>query len=279
MLQPILEGRSRKYMQLNLLLCDIENTHQSLLSLAGEGVCEDRIETYIFWTYTCNVETTLLLINNLWPTALEGSLDMLIWLISIEQNPYSMLLDRLRRRIKEFFPRQVERLHEQSGSTLTSLKRFFDLLYYQEMTNPSLSGLRQHVAKWMVCHSDELLQRSPLVRSLLRMLPGFKYMFAKAWAEIRPTRLPHRWVDALEGKSIRSIAIATASDDPADFDGFDAWEQSAKRRKLDPSYDEKKPALDPAPTQTKSVRFLESNYPRVDPLTDLMRPRYTSPGP
>jgi hypothetical protein len=173
-----------------------------LLSLVGEDLSEDRIETYIFWTYTHNVEITTLLIDEIWPTALEGSLDMLIWLIILNQDPDSMLRDALERRIRELFPFQEGVLYEQSGSTLTSMERFFDLLYYQEMKNDALSGLRQAVIRWVVYKSDELLQRSTFVRKLLQRFPGFKYMFAKAWADIRRTHLPHRWADALHGEPI-----------------------------------------------------------------------------
>lgn len=249
-----------------------------MLRLSGDGVSEDRIETYIFWTYTRNIEITMLLIDKLWPTALEGSLDMLIWLISTNHAPDYKLGAALERRIKEILTHQIEGLHEQKSSTLTSLESFFVLLYYQEMKNSALSGLREAVAQWMVCNSDELFQKPTFARSLLQTLPGLKYMFAKAWVGIRRTRLPHRWVDALRGEPISSIAVATDSDEPADFDGFDAWEQSAKRRELDPGFNDKG-APDPTPPQTKSVRFLENNYSKVDPLADLMRRRYVSPSP
>lgn len=248
-----------------------------MLSLVGEDLSEDRIETYVFWTYTHNAEITTLLIDELWPTALEGSLDMLIWLIIMNQDPDSVLRYALEQRVRELFPLQEEALYEPKGSTLTSLERFFDLLYYQEMKNDALSGLRQAVIRWVVYKSDDLLQTSMFVTSLLQRFPGFKYMFAKAWADIRRTHLPHGWADALEGQSIRSIAVITDSDDPADFDGFDAWEQRAQRQNLDPGWITIPSVVNTKPTQGKSVRFMEGDQPNVDPLPTLMAHQGDSP--
>lgn len=200
----------------------------------------------------------MVLVDDLWPTALEGCLDMLIWLTILGQNSDKSLYLALDRRIGDLLPRQEEGLYEDNVDTLASFDRFFDLLYYQEMKNDELSGLRYIVAQWVVYKSDTLLQRSAFMRRLLQRYPGFKYTFAKVWVNIRHTRLLHGWVDILDKVPIHVTAVATDSDDPADFDGFNAWEQDRQRQSLDPDY--VPPNLAPTyKTEQPNLRFLFFN--------------------
>ena len=141
------------------------------------------------------------------------------------------------------------------------------------MKNSALVALREAVARWMVRNSDNLLQKSNFVKGLLQTLPGLKYIFAQAWVGIHRTRLPHRWVDALKGQSIHSIAVATDSNEPSEFDGFDAWEQSEKRREFDPGFEDKQPVPEPTLRRASILRLNMSNRSRIGLPAGSMRPR------
>ncbi|KAK5061168.1 hypothetical protein LTR84_007710 [Exophiala bonariae] len=273
-------------------------TQNALLNLTDLDDSEDRIETYILWTYTQNVEITMLLVDELWPTALEGCLDMLIWLISLSHEPDRILCYALERRIWDLLDHSEGGLYEHNVKTLASFDRFIDLLYYQEMKNKYLSHLRYTAAKWVVLRSDEFFTRSSFMRELLQRFPGFKYTFAKVWVNTWRTRLPHGWVDTLHKVPIRVTAVDTDSDDPADFDGFNAWEQDENRQMLDPDYvqpnsEQPKPAPthdlghpnlrffffngEGAPTEQKSVRFEAQGLHDLHVLAELATRRMESP--
>jgi hypothetical protein len=158
--------------------------------------------------------------------------------------------------------------------------------------------LRYTAARWVVLRSDEFFTRSSFMRELLQRFPGFKYTFAKVWVSTWRTRLPHGWVDTLHKVPIRVTAVDTDSDDPADFDGFNAWDQDAKRQMLDPDYvqpnseqpnpaptdDFEQPDLrflffngEGASTEQKSVRFAMEGLHDLHVLAGLATRRIESP--